>query len=106
VLVVSAVWHVDHLSPVTSRPALRRPVAVPVAAASGATPDPAAAFWEAAATTSVATSVASTSAPSPASGAGNPPAVGDDRPFLAPRLEALCHVAMCIAMGYMLVLML
>jgi hypothetical protein len=27
------------------------------------------------------------------------------RPFLAPRLESTCHVAMCLAMGLMLVLM-
>jgi len=30
----------------------------------------------------------------------------DDLAFLAPRLEMLCHIAMCITMGYMLVLML
>jgi len=28
------------------------------------------------------------------------------QPFLAPRAEMLCHIAMCITMGYMLVLML
>jgi Domain of unknown function (DUF5134) len=33
-------------------------------------------------------------------------AVPDSRPWLAPRLEAACHVAMCVAMGYMLVLLL
>jgi hypothetical protein len=27
-------------------------------------------------------------------------------PWLAPRLEGACHVAMCVTMGYMLVLML
>ncbi len=30
----------------------------------------------------------------------------DDRPFMAPRLEMACHVAMCITMAYMLILML
>ncbi len=27
------------------------------------------------------------------------------RPWLAPRLEISCHIAMCITMAYMLVLM-
>ncbi len=30
----------------------------------------------------------------------------DDRPFMAPRLEMACHIAMCVTMGYMLILML
>ena len=30
----------------------------------------------------------------------------DGRPFMAPRLEMACHVAMCVTMGYMLILML
>jgi hypothetical protein len=30
----------------------------------------------------------------------------EDRPFMAPRLEMACHVAMCFTMGYMLILML
>ena len=30
----------------------------------------------------------------------------DDRSFMAPRLELACHVAMCVTMGYMLILML
>jgi hypothetical protein len=30
----------------------------------------------------------------------------DDRPFMAPRLEMACHIAMCITMAYMLILML
>jgi hypothetical protein len=30
---------------------------------------------------------------------------GGDQPWLAPRLEVGCHVAMCLTMGYMLVLM-
>jgi len=30
----------------------------------------------------------------------------NERPFMAPRLELACHVAMCITMGYMLILML
>jgi hypothetical protein len=33
------------------------------------------------------------------------PTSGDTRPPLSPRLEISCHVAMCIAMAYMLVLM-
>lgn len=31
--------------------------------------------------------------------------VGDGRPWLAPRLEIGCHIAMCVTMGYMLILM-
>lgn len=34
------------------------------------------------------------------------PTAVDDRSFMAPRLEMACHVAMCITMGYMLILML
>jgi hypothetical protein len=30
---------------------------------------------------------------------------GDERPWLAPRLEVGCHIAMCVTMAYMLVLM-
>jgi len=33
-------------------------------------------------------------------------AAEEDRTFMAPRLEMACHVAMCITMGYMLILML
>jgi hypothetical protein len=33
------------------------------------------------------------------------PAGGDERPWLAPRLEVGCHIAMCLTMAYMLVLM-
>jgi Domain of unknown function (DUF5134) len=29
----------------------------------------------------------------------------DDRPWLAPRLEIACHIAMCVSMAYLLVLM-
>jgi len=45
-------------------------------------------------------------APSTAVSAGHGIAGGDADAFLAPRLEGLCHIAMCITMGYMLVLML
>jgi hypothetical protein len=45
-------------------------------------------------------------------GAGGSPSGGDvalstggSRPLLAPRLEIACHIAMCVTMGYMLVLM-
>ncbi len=37
-----------------------------------------------------------------ANGAGTSSA----RPWLAPRLEGACHIAMCVTMGYMLILML
>jgi Domain of unknown function (DUF5134) len=37
-------------------------------------------------------------------GAGEPGSPGQ-RPWLAPRLEVACHIAMCVTMGYMLVLM-
>jgi hypothetical protein len=41
-----------------------------------------------------------------ASGGAAPlPAGADRRPWLAPRGEVACHVAMCLSMGYMLVLM-
>jgi len=45
-----------------------------------------------------------------AAGTGGPVAragvaAAPSRPWLAPRLEICCHVAMCVAMGYMLVLM-
>ena len=30
---------------------------------------------------------------------------GIEAPWLAPRLEIVCHIAMCFTMGYMLVLM-
>ncbi len=30
----------------------------------------------------------------------------NDHPFMAPRLEMACHIAMCVTMGYMLILML
>jgi hypothetical protein len=33
-------------------------------------------------------------------------ALSSSRPWLAPRLETGCHIAMCLTMGYMLVLML
>lgn len=34
------------------------------------------------------------------------PGSDHDRPFLAPRIEMVCHIAMCVTMGYMLVLVL
>jgi hypothetical protein len=37
---------------------------------------------------------------------GAAPAPSPVRPWLAPRLEAGCHIVMCVAMGYMLVLIL
>jgi hypothetical protein len=45
--------------------------------------------------------IVSESADSTADGAGRP-----DTPWLAPRLEGASHIAMCVTMGYMLVLML
>jgi hypothetical protein len=36
---------------------------------------------------------------------GAPVAGADQRPWLAPRLEVAVHIAMCLTMGYMLVLM-
>jgi hypothetical protein len=38
-------------------------------------------------------------------GAAPLPAGTDNRPWLAPRGEVACHIAMCVSMGYMLVLM-
>jgi hypothetical protein len=41
-----------------------------------------------------------------ASGSSAPLRTGDHQPpWLAPRLEVACHIAMCLTMGYMLVLM-
>ena len=37
--------------------------------------------------------------------AGSPVTVVAPRPYLAPRLEVACHIAMCVTMGYMLILM-
>jgi hypothetical protein len=38
-------------------------------------------------------------------GAAPLPAGAGNRPWLAPRAEVACHIAMCLSMGYMLVLM-
>ncbi|MGH9017128.1 MAG: DUF5134 domain-containing protein [Acidimicrobiales bacterium] len=42
----------------------------------------------------------------PVGGEDDDPDSGDARTWLAPRLEMACHIAMCVTMGYMLVLML
>lgn len=93
VLCVSAVWHIDSLSLSASH----EPVLVPVGS------------------NEIAGGVRGTNAPGQTMLAGSltrsvtetpvEPDL-DDRPFMAPRLELACHVAMCVTMGYMLILML
>ena len=86
VLFASAVWHADGLTRYTTAgPAL---VGAGVAAAPGTT---SARFTDA--TTEVA--VPDVDGPE-----------ADGSPWLAPRLEMGCHIALCITMGYMLILQL
>jgi hypothetical protein len=44
--------------------------------------------------------------PGPGGGSGSGDRASASRPWLAPRLEAACHIAMCVTMAYMLVLIL
>jgi Domain of unknown function (DUF5134) len=76
VLIASAVWQLDSIS----LPSASRRIVL--------------------STVGVGAGVAKTGA-----GAAEASLPGDARPWLAPRLEVACHVAMCVAMGYMLVLM-
>jgi len=77
VLLASGVWELDGIERFAPRPA---PVALAVTG------------WPAAAE------------PGPTDGPGHP---GEDqRRWLSPRLEAGCHIAMCVTMAFMLVLML
>jgi hypothetical protein len=95
VLSLSAVWHIDSLSSSASNePA--------VAGSSGLQQERRAAGR----TTAVGQTMIAE--PLRASVDGAPPGGSEreDRPFMAPRLEMACHVAMCVTMGYMLILML
>jgi hypothetical protein len=88
VLVVSAVWHVDTLSRSPLRPLV-------LVGSRSAGPDPGGGVnGDGAQAEGIAWGEGT-------GGEGGP----GDRPFLAPRLEGLCHIAMCITMGYMLVLL-
>lgn len=90
VLFASAVWHADGLTRyTTARPAL---VGAGVSVASPSTVTP---------TTTLTTgaTIEATTAAVGGSGAG-------ESQWLAPRLEMGCHIALCITMGYMLILLL
>jgi hypothetical protein len=90
-LFASAVWHADGLTRYTTiRPPL---VSAGVAATANATAAP--------------FSDATMAAPVPPVDAAGADAAGvDGPPWLAPRLETGCHIALCITMGYMLILLL
>ena len=93
VLFVSAVWHADSLTKyTTTRGALIGAVAS-VGATSAPTPG----------TPAVSGGIDG----SPADGNGEVDGVAPGQSqWLAPRLEMACHIALCITMGYMLVLLL
>ncbi len=95
VLIVSAVWHIDSLSPSSSS----WPALVGTAGSQGE-------MRGGGRTTAFGQTMIAE--PLPASATGETPEGSelDDRPFMAPRLEMACHVAMCVTMGYMLILML
>ena len=94
VLCVSAVWHIDSLSLSSSNePALVSAIGANELAGGGG-----------GATPRGQTMLAERSSPSVTDAPDGP--YPDDRPFMAPRLELACHVAMCVTMGYMLILML
>jgi hypothetical protein len=88
VLCVSAVWHIDSLSlPFSNEPTLVSAIGANELTRGGERSIP-----------QGQTMLAQRLSPS----------VGpdlSDRPFLAPRLEMACHIAMCVTMGYMLILM-
>jgi hypothetical protein len=94
VLSASAVWHLDTLSSSSMKESL-------LVAAGG---------LEGMGGGRRATAAGQTLLAEPMPVAADDGAIGgselDDRPFMAPRLEMACHIAMCITMGYMLVLML
>jgi len=93
VLCASAVWHIDSLSLSSSNePALVSAAGTYEGMRGGG------------AIREGETMLAEWSSPS-VTDAPDGPDLGD-RPFMAPRLELACHVAMCITMGYMLILML
>jgi hypothetical protein len=100
VLFVSAVWHADSLTKyTTTRAAL---VGVGAALGAGAT--------TATTTAPLSGAVATENPIDTANPTDGDSSVGGTAPgqsqWLAPRLEMACHIALCITMGYMLVLLL
>jgi len=94
VLSVSAVWHIDSLS-VSSSP---EPAVLGVAGASES--------MQGGGGSNVQGQTMLADALSPSVTETPDGSAFDDRPFMAPRLEMACHIAMCVTMGYMLILML
>jgi hypothetical protein len=89
-LLASAIWELDGAERFVRRPAdVAEAVLVPDLAESNASPLPAAGETAAPAAIGVLS-----------------PIVAQDRRWLAPGLKAACHIAMCITMGYMLIVML
>jgi hypothetical protein len=97
VLFASAVWHADNLTHYTTvRPALAAAAATTTTAAGAATTT----------TTMTTTAAVSDEIPNRDIEGAADPVDADQARWLAPRLEMLCHIALCITMGYMLILML
>ncbi|HLN43949.1 MAG TPA: DUF5134 domain-containing protein [Acidimicrobiales bacterium] len=94
VLCASAVWHIDSLSLSSSN----EPALVSAMGANELTGGGGGAIPQG------QTRLAQRLSPSVTDAPDGPDLNG--RPFMAPRLELACHVAMCITMGYMLILML
>ncbi len=95
VLSLSAVWHIDSLSSISSnRPARVGTFGLHEELRTGGR------------TTAFGQTMIAEALPAAATDATPEGSELDDPPFMAPRLEMACHVAMCITMGYMLILML
>jgi hypothetical protein len=104
VLFASAVWHADSLSRYTTT---RRPP-VAVGAVVGAGPVGVGAVVGADGPSAVSTMsfVNNDTTTATASERAEERAGDDQARWLAPRLEMACHIALCITMGYMLILLL
>lgn len=95
VLLASAVWQLNGVDRLVAAPAVFAPSPVPVPAArAGAFPGGGA----------PAGASPGGAAPAGASPGGAGPVPTGGRPWLAPRLEVVCHVVMCLAMAFTLVL--
>jgi hypothetical protein len=101
VLMLSAVWQVDGMYRFGRRlaPAPAATPAVALVAARGSGDEGTGEAGAGPATTAAA----ATEAASRAEGGSDGAEVRQPRLLLAPRLETLCHVVMCVAMGYMVV---
>ena len=94
VLAASAVWHIDSLNlPTSAQPALVDANGAHALIGVGAGAAPRGPLGRA-------------EGSSPSATDGPDGAALEGRPFMAPRLEIACHVAMCVTMSYMLILML